>query len=166
MGGSFPVGLLRLASLAIVLFLFWLAMSGHYKPYLLVLGVACALFTVYVAVRMKLGDHETHPINLLLGAITYWPWLAWEILKSGWTVTRIILSPSLPISPTLTRVRASQKSAPGIATYGNSITLTPGTITTKVRGNVLTVHALTKAGAIDLEDGGMDKRVTRFEGSQ
>ncbi|MFM1816205.1 MAG: hypothetical protein RLZ98_2900, partial [Pseudomonadota bacterium] len=42
---------------------------------------------------------------------------------------------------------------------------TPGTITTDVRGSVLTVHALTKAGALDVEEGGMDRKVTRFEGS-
>ena len=45
----------------------------------------------------------------------------------------------------------------------NSITLTPGTITTAVKDSVLTVHALERGGALDLEDGGMDARVTRFE---
>jgi multicomponent Na+:H+ antiporter subunit E len=50
-------------------------------------------------------------------------------------------------------------------TYANSITLTPGTITTGVKGNVLTVHALVRDGAADLEGGGMDARVSQFEGS-
>ena len=125
------------------------------------LSIAAAILTV----RMKIDDDEAHPIGLLGGAVTYWPWLAWEIVKSGWGVTKIILSPRLAISPTLTKVRASQTSSPGIATYGNSITLTPGTITTDVRGHTLTVHALTTAGAIDLEEGSMDRRVKKFEGS-
>ena len=51
------------------------------------------------------------------------------------------------------------------STYANSITLTPGTITTGVKGNVLTVHALVRDGALDLEGGGMDARVSQFEGS-
>ena len=63
----------------------------------------------------------------------------------------------------MTRVVASQRTAAGIATYGNSITLTPGTITIQVDGNILTVHALENGGAIDLEGGGMDTRVTQFE---
>jgi multicomponent Na+:H+ antiporter subunit E len=63
----------------------------------------------------------------------------------------------------MTRVLATQTSPEAIATYGNSITLTPGTITTFVDGNILTVHALERGGAIDLEEGGMDARVTRFE---
>ena len=65
----------------------------------------------------------------------------------------------------MTVVQASQKTAAGIATYANSITLTPGTITVGANGNELTVHALVKDGAIDLEGGGMDRRVSRFEGT-
>ena len=74
-----------------------------------------------------------------------------------------VLRPKLDISPTMTRVAASQATPACIATYGNSITLTPGTITTRVDGNILTIHALERGGAIDLEEGGMDARVTQFE---
>ena len=59
-----------------------------------------------------------------------------EIAKSAWAVTKLILHPRLPISPTMTKVIAGQKTPVGIATYANSITLTPGTITTGVKGNV------------------------------
>jgi multicomponent Na+:H+ antiporter subunit E len=102
-------------------------------------------------------------VQLLRGAVTYWPWLVREIAKSAWSVTKIILHPRLPISPTMTVVTVSQRTTPGIATYANSITLTPGTITVGVSGNKLTVHALVKENADDLEAGGMDARVTRFE---
>ena len=43
--------------------------------------------------------------------------------------------------------------------------LTPGTITTDINGNRLTVHALVRDGALDLEGGSMDARVEQFEGS-
>ena len=65
----------------------------------------------------------------------------------------------------MTVVRASQRTTAGVATYANSITLTPGTITVRLRGNDLTVHALTSDGALDLEGGAMDRRVNRFEGA-
>jgi multicomponent Na+:H+ antiporter subunit E len=64
----------------------------------------------------------------------------------------------------MTVVNASQRTTAGIATYANSITLTPGTITTNVKANRLTVHALVRDGALDLEGGGMDARVKQFEG--
>lgn len=156
---------MRYFSLASFLFIFWLALSGHYTPMLVVAGAVCAVLCVLVAIRLRAADAEGHPVELLRGALTYLPWLSWEIAKSAWTVTKIVLHPRLPFSPTMTRVRASQNSTAGIATYANSITLTPGTITVGVDGHVLTVHALTRDGALDLEGGGMDRRVTRFEGA-
>jgi multicomponent Na+:H+ antiporter subunit E len=157
-GASMPV-----ISLAVFLFTFWLALSGHYTPILIGAGAGCTLFTVFAARRMRTTDREGHPIHLIWGAVTYWPWLAREIAKSAWAVTKIILHPRLPISPTMTVVHASQQSSVGIATYANSITLTPGTITVGARRNKLTVHALVRDGALDLEAGGMDARVSQFE---
>lgn len=156
---------LRYLSLAAFLFAFWLALSGHYTPVLVTVGLVCAVLCVLAAIRVRAADREGHPIELFRGAITYFPWLLVEIAKAAWAVTRIILHPRLPISPTITVVAASQRTAPGVATYANSITLTPGTITVGVEGNRLTVHALVLEGALDLEAGGMDRRVSRFEGS-
>jgi multicomponent Na+:H+ antiporter subunit E len=155
---------MRTISLALFLFAFWLALSGHYTPILVGAGLASAVLCAIAARRMLVLDPEGHPLQLLVGALTYYPWLAWEIIKSAWDVTRIILNPRLPISPTMTRVRASQRSTAGLATYANSITLTPGTLTVGIAGNDLIVHALTREGAIDLEAGRMDRRVARFEG--
>ena len=74
----------------------------------------------------------------------------------------------MPISPQLLRVKTTQKTGVGVATYANSITLTPGTITVEVnrRDSELLVHALTKAGADGLAAGEMDRRVTVMEGKR
>ena len=156
---------MRYISLAGFLFAFWLALSGHYTPFLFASGGIIAALCVLAAIRMRVADAEGHPIELLRGAITYYPWLIVEIAKSGWGVTKIIMHPRLPISPTMTVVRASQKTSVGRATYANSITLTPGTMTVGVNGKDLTVHALVKDGALDLEEGRMDRRVSRLEGT-
>lgn len=155
---------MRITSLAVALLAFWLALSGHYTGFLISVGALSVLLTVFVAARMNIIDAEGQPVELFLSAPTYWLWLYGEIAKSAWAVTRIILNPSLPISPTFTRVRASQKTAAGKATYANSITLTPGTITTGVSADLLTVHAIVSSGADDLEAGEMNKRVCQFEG--
>jgi multicomponent Na+:H+ antiporter subunit E len=42
---------------------------------------------------------------------------------------------------------------------GNSITLTPGTLTIKIDDGHFVVHALTEAGARDILSGEMDRRV-------
>jgi multicomponent Na+:H+ antiporter subunit E len=154
---------MRYLSLAGFLFAFWIVLSGHYTPVLVGAGLASAFICVLAAIRMRAADAEGHPIELICGAVTYYPWLIREIVKSAWSVTKVILHPSLPISPTMTVVRASQKSKAAVATYANSITLTPGTITVGVSGNELTVHALVRDGALDVEQGGMDRRVSQFE---
>ena len=156
---------MRTTSLAITLFAFWLALSGHYTAFLLSVGAGAAIGTVLIALHMQTLDEEGHPVHLLArGVFGYLTWLFGEIIKSALAVTKIILNPKLPITPTLIRVKASQTTPVGVTIYANSITLTPGTITVKVEGaNELIVHALTSQGADDLEQGVMDARVTRFE---
>ena len=75
----------------------------------------------------------------------------------------VVLRGPSAISPNLIKVKASQASQVGINVYGNSITLTPGTITVDVEGDELTVHALTQSTADDLLEGTMDRRVARME---
>ncbi len=150
-------------SIGLVLFCFWLVLSGQYTMITVPAGILSVLGVVALARRMGVADEEGHPIHLLPRAVAYWPWLAIEIAKSTWDVTRIILDPKLPISPTLLRVRASQRTAVGVATYANSITLTPGTITARVVGHEFLVHAVTRSGAEDLAEGTMDRRVKKFE---
>ncbi len=150
-------------SIGLVLFCFWLVLSGQYTVITVPAGILSVIGVVALSHRMDIADEEGHPIHLVPRTLTYWPWLVVEIAKSTWDVTKIILSPKLPISPTLIRVKASQRSAVGVATYANSITLTPGTITARVSGHEFLVHAVTRSGAEDLAEGTMDRRVKKFE---
>jgi len=150
-------------SFGLVLYAFWIVLSGHYTVLTVTAGFFSVLGTMALARRMDLIDEEGHPIHLLFRALVYWPWLVVEIAKSALDVTRIVLHPKLPISPTLIRVKASQDTAAGITTYANSITLTPGTITARVSGNEFLVHAITRASAKDLASGAIDDRVKKLE---
>jgi multicomponent Na+:H+ antiporter subunit E len=152
-------------ALVATLFAFWLLLSGIYTPFLLAAGFGAAIAVAALARRMEVLDREGHPVHLTLAALAYWPWLIKEIVKSGWQVSRIILHPRLPISPTLVRFQPSQKSAVGLVTHANSITLTPGTITVEADHREFLVHALTRAAAAGVVDSEMDRRVSRFEGS-
>ncbi len=157
---------MRGLSLLVALFAFWLLLSGHYEAWLMAVGFVCAALVTLFMMRTGLMDREAHPIGFMVGAFTYWPWLVWEIVKSTIDVTREILKPHLQISPTMVRVHASQRSSVGFTTYANSITLTPGTISTTVSldKRTILVHALTRDSAEATAEGTMDRRVTRFEG--
>ena len=149
--------------LGLFLFALWLVLSGHYSLLLVGLGVASAVFVVAIALRMDIVDRETHPIHLHPTFFLYFVWLAWEITKANIDVARRILHPRLPISPNMLTVKSTQKTDLGHASYANSITLTPGTVTVGVEGDVIQVHALTREAAEALAEGEMDRRVTKIE---
>ena len=150
-------------NLTLFLFALWLLLSGHYTPLMLLFGVLSTLFVVFLATRADLIDRETQPVLIKSSVLLYWAWLGREIIKSNIDVARRILSPNLPISPTVFTVRAGQKTELGRVTYANSITLVPGTVTVDVNEDVLTVHALTQEVAEDLRRGEMDRRVCNVE---
>lgn len=152
------------ASLFVVLYLFWLLLSGLFTTFLLLAGVGSAAAVVWFARRMDVADKEGHPIQLGPRAFVYWPWLVKEIAKSAWDVSKIILDPRLPISPTLVRFKPAQKTSVGLVIHANSITLTPGTIAIEVSAQEFLVHGLTRAGAQGCVDSEMNRRVCTFEG--
>ena len=155
---------MRIAALVVMLFAFWLLLSGIYTPFLLAAGLCASVAVALLAWRMEVADREGHPIHLTPGALAYWPWLIKQIAISGWRVSKIILDPRLPISPTLVRFKPSQESAVGLVTHANSITLTPGTLTVEAGHDEFLVHALTREGAQAVVDSEMDRRVRRLEG--
>jgi multicomponent Na+:H+ antiporter subunit E len=146
------------------LYLVWLLLSAIFEPLILAFGLVSCLGVVAIAHRMEVIDHEGHPIHLGRKAVGYWPWLALEITKANLDVARRIIDPGLPISPTLVKLKTSQKSELGQVIYANSITLTPGTVSIDVEGDEITVHALSAEAAAELEKGDMDRRVTAMEG--
>lgn len=155
--------MLRAFGLGAILFVFWLSLSGHYTPLITSLGVASCVLAVVIAVRMDVVDREGLPLHVGGRLWLYVPWLLKEIFLANVHVARIILTPSLPIRPLMVRYRGTQKTDLGRAIYGNSITLTPGTITTGIDGDVFQVHALAAAELEVGEDEEMNRRVTRVE---
>ena len=153
-------------TLGLGLFGLWLLLSGHYDdPLLLTLGVISSIAVVFIAQRMDVIDHESVPLRLRFGFIGYLAWLAKEIALANIAVAKIIISPSLPLSPLLFRVKTSQKTDVGRVTHANSITLTPGTVSVEVEDGDIIVHAIAGNLASDMAKGGMDRRVTAVEGS-
>ena len=152
-------------TLGLGLFGLWLLLSGHYdNPLLLTLGVISSIAVVFIAQRMDVIDHESVPLRLRFGFIGYLAWLAKEIALANIAVAKIIISPSLPLSPLLFRVKTSQKTDVGRVTHANSITLTPGTVSVEVEDGDIIVHAIAGNLASDMAKGGMDRRVTAVEG--
>ena len=148
-------------TLFLLLFGFWLLMSGHYTILITSLGVISCLLCVYLTIKGKFLDNETIPIYFFPRLIQYTLWLIKEILKSNIATAKVIIMKSE--EPELFSVKATQKTNEGKVTYANSITLTPGTVTTQIKNNIFEVHALTKSFGDDVRSSEMDKMVTWLE---
>ena len=122
------------------------------------------ILVVAIALRMEVVDNESHPLQLNVGLLlAYWLWLLKEVLNANFYVCRLILNPSLPISPNIINIDSSQKTDLGRVIFANSITLTPSTICIDVTGDTTEVHALTDKAAKALLDDTMNQKITQLE---
>jgi len=152
--------------LAVGCYILWLLLSGFYDNVLLLsFGVLSCGVVVWLTWRMEAVDPEEDSLilNVSPQILLYWPWLFWQIVLSTLDVTKRILDRDLPISPTLVRLEPTQRTELGQVIYANSITLTPGTVSTLVQKDKLEVHALTQKAADELIAGAMDRRVSELE---
>ena len=150
------------AALFAVLFITWYILSGVASPIFFIYAlVSCSLATL-LALRMDVIDQEGHPFHLALTAPVYWLWLLREMLKSGIGVTRAVWTPKHTISPNFAWVPATQQSDLGRTILANSITLTPGTVCVDIENDRVFIHALEQASISDLNEGVMDRRVSRL----
>jgi len=145
-----------------ILFSLWLLMSGHYSVLIVSLGIISCAFCVYVAKRGKLIDDEGLPTFFIPRLLNYLMWLFKEILKSNVITAKVIINGK--VEPEIFTVKSSQVTDVAKVTYANSITLTPGTVTTKIQKDVLEVHALNSDFGNDVRTNEMDKKVTWLEG--
>ena len=83
----------HLINMSLLLALFWLGLSGHYTALLLAFGALSVGLVVWLAKRMDVIDHESVPLHFTRRALTFWPWLMVEIVKSNIDVVRRVLDP-------------------------------------------------------------------------
>ena len=154
----------RLAfSLTLLLAALWLAVSGVYKPVILALGVASVALVVWLSVRMRVIGVEHNPVLFSWRLPAYWFWLIKRIFWANIQVTRRVFQPQ-GIKPSIIVVPVTQKTSIGKVTYGNSCTLTPGTVTLRLTREELTAHVLDDESARDLTDGSMAEKICWLEG--
>ncbi|MGB2250221.1 MAG: Na+/H+ antiporter subunit E [Candidatus Puniceispirillaceae bacterium] len=156
---------MRVGLLFIVLMAGWLLMSGHYNGLLISFGVISVAFCVWLSHAINATDEEGLPTHIFARLPAYLCWLFGEIVKSSYATAKFILNGRS--DPEIFSVTATQNSAAGIATYANSITLTPGTVTMDINEEAakdqFLVHALHADFGEDVRSNDMDRRVTALE---
>jgi len=138
------------------LFGIWVLLSASFEWINLGLGLACS----FVVAWLNSGHSPFVPkFRLWLRIILYLPWLFYKIVQSSLQLTRLILHPALPIAPQLISVETKLRHHAAVVLLGNSITLTPGTITAEVDRNKLIVHAMDKTLAEDITSKQIESKI-------
>lgn len=161
----------------IILFIFWVVLSGKFDAKHLTIGFVTALVVTWVTLNLlRLPSTQSQDKYYMaydfpvIGFLLYVPWLLWEVVKANIEIALIIINPKMPIQPQVIQFQKPMASPISHVTLANSITLTPGTITVDVQDGLYTVHAITDSGALSLApkegEGEMPVRVARLFGEQ
>lgn len=129
----------------ILLFGFWILLSGRLDAMHLGLGFVCSLLVALFSHDLLIRDPEGIPRRLVI-FIRFIPFLGWlvsQIIVANIDVARRVVDPKMPILPGIIRFRSNLKSDVARTTLANSITLTPGTMTMDVVGGDFYIHCLT-----------------------
>ena len=168
----------RWGVLFVVLFAFWVALSGHLSREFLVLGALSAAMATLLTVRLyqphdqTIAGHDFPPLpnsffwlgKTAIRFAAYLPWLMWEVLMSNLHVAYIVLHPRLPIDPSLVQFISPLTMEPAQVLLAQSITLTPGTVTLDLSRGRFLVHCLSVRSKRGLGEGGLQRRIGRVFG--
>lgn len=156
----------HMGCLAVVLFAFWMALSGHTETKFIVYGVITALVTTWLTYPLLLvPNKEESRFYYVFGfsplkMFWYFIWLMWQLVLANVDVLLAETSQELQIDPKVVRFYFRADNPMASTILANSITLTPGTVTMNVTDDGLyEIHALTKGAADGLVDGGMQRKV-------
>lgn len=149
--------------LILTLAILWLAISGVYKPAIMLLGLASLILVSWLVVRMKIIGEEHNPAVFSWRLPIFWLWALREIVVSNVHVARLIFSPE-KISPRIVYQQVRFQRPLGKVIYGNTCTLTPGTVTVQLTPQGSVIHALDAKSAGSLEQ--LVEKVKWLEGDQ
>ena len=129
--------------LCAMLFFFWVALSSSLALHDMVLGAVCSALAAALAALLlgrALDPRITPAVLLRLPAFALA--LAWKILKANLDLAGIVVSPRLPVDPGMVEYRTFLAGDLPRTVFADSITLTPGTLTVELEGDLLRVHCL------------------------
>tara|TARA_B100000945_G_scaffold248448_1_gene204913 strand:- start:1217 stop:1690 length:474 start_codon:yes stop_codon:yes gene_type:complete len=150
---------------ALIMFAFWIILSGEFSFVLLFSGIISSLIVSYMSHDLLIKNVDAK-ISLIktIRFIKFLPWLLWQIVLANIDLAIRTLNPKMPINPRLIKFNNNLKTDLGMVILANSITLTPGTVTIDVNKNEYLVHIISEKAAQSLISGEMQARVKAIEG--
>lgn len=165
--------MVHMTGLALVLFAFWMVLSGRTETKFVVYGILTAVVTTWVTYPLLLvpnkdGSKKYYVFGFSVPKmIMYFFWLMWQLVLANIDVLLATTGQELNIDPKVVRFRFKADNPMASVILANSITLTPGTVTMNVTDDgVYEIHALTVGAAAGVLDGGMQKKVADLYGEK
>lgn len=165
--------MVHMTGLALVLFAFWMILSGRTETKFVVYGILTAVVTTWVTYPLLLvpnkdGSKKYYVFGFSIPKmIMYFFWLMWQLVLANIDVLLATTGQELNIDPKVVRFRFRADNPMASVILANSITLTPGTVTMNVTDDgVYEIHALTVGAAAGVLDGGMQKKVADLYGEK
>ncbi len=150
----------------IILFVFWIFLSGYFDIFHLTLGVISCALVSRISGNLLFYEKKIRLAHFwqILRFLKYLPWLLYQIILANIHVAYLVLHPKVYslIDPHIIKFKVKLKTDIGLTTFGNSITLTPGTITVLIHEGSFYVHAIDQKVADDLLTGEMEDRVSQI----
>ncbi len=149
----------------ILLFALWLILNGRITLEIFIFGVIiAALIYLFMCKFMNFSIKKDLRLMRNVGyGIVYFFVLLKEIFVSNFKVMAIIINKNIPIKPAMTEVRIDLETRMAKTILANSITITPGTITVKIEGDVFIVHCLSEEMIEGIEDSLFMKLLRKME---
>jgi len=147
------------------LFVFWLLITWRLHWQHLLAGLFSS-FGVAVFNRSLLLPGAERPLftgTTLRRWLSYLTNLVVAVFKSNWDVAKIVLRRDMAISPCFVKFKTDIKKPLNLVILGNSITLTPGTLTVEMEEGYYIVHCITAAHAEDVSAWDMTERLVQIE---
>lgn len=145
-----------------IFFMFWIFISGQLDWWHLSWGVLSCILVAAISHDFLFKGSKSKGKIIKEGVlfVAYVPWLLYQIIRANIYIAYLALHPKMLrlIDPHIIKFKTILKKDFARVTFGNSITLTPGTITVLIKDDHFFVHAIDKKVAKSLP-GEMEQRI-------
>ena len=151
-----------------LLSVFWVFLSGKFDLFHVVLGIISVLIVTIWSGNLLIDKNEgsiSGRFKIIGRLFPYFFWHFYQVVIANIQVLYVAFHPKMNdiLDPHMTEFDTTLKSDMSQYVFANSITLTPGTVTVRIKEGKFLVHALTQQAAEGVP-GIMEKKVAKAFG--
>ena len=148
----------------LLLFLNWIVLSAKFDAFHLSLGLVSCAVVAWLSQDLLFKDRSKDLKERCREAwafTKYLPWITWEVVKANLHVFKLAMTRKgyEEMAPRVVTIETYLKTDFAKFVFANSITLTPGTITMLIRGDIVHVHTMSQFLEDDLLEGAIERKV-------